>query len=279
MSVTKDVLEWAWDKKDWIRDRLREIRDWWRGPVDGRGILLLGPGGVGKTTLAKLLSGEYDFLLDIPDQYKEDYEVEHYSLPEKGGLQVEIVVPPGQQHRREATWSDLLQDVAGGKFRGVVLLCAYGYHTLGNISWKMHPLAKQHPDEASFLDAFLMERREDEIAVLNRLKPAMDLNSKDFWLLTVVTKQDLWWNDRIAVQKHYRQGRFGGVFQNVVNAQQQKRFRHELAFCSLVISNFLTGSGELLKPNREGYDHQLQVESLRELFQMVDALKNWEVRK
>ena len=53
-------------------------------------------------------------------------------------------------------------------------------------------------------------------------------------------------------------------------------FRHEFVFSSLVISNFMTGLNQTLKPNAEGYDQNLQVASLRRLFETIAALKDWE---
>ena len=55
-----------------------------------------------------------------------------------------------------------------------------------------------------------------------------------------------------------------------------QQFRHEPVFASLVISNFATGAAEQLKPNAAGYDQKLQVESLRRLYETVDALRKWE---
>jgi hypothetical protein len=54
-------------------------------------------------------------------------------------------------------------------------------------------------------------------------------------------------------------------------------FRHELAFGSLVIRNLTTARNEKLKDNLAGYDHLRQVNSLRRLFEAVEALENWKV--
>ena len=49
-----------------------------------------------------------------------------------------------------------------------------------------------------------------------------------------------------------------------------------MAFASLVIGNWTTGGGERLKKNTEGYDHEMQVTSVRRLFDLLDGLRQWE---
>ena len=43
-----------------------------------------------------------------------------------------------------------------------------------------------------------------------------------------------------------------------------------------MISNFCTGPGERLQPNTAGYDQQAHAESLRRLYETLDALRRWE---
>ena len=143
------VFTWTWENKREIKRLLTELYGWWgKGRKDKRGILVIGPGGSGKTTLGLLLSGKYDWLTDSPWTYTESRKLERYTL--KDDKRVEVVVPPGQKHRREVYWTDLQTDIAAGKFRGVVLLTAYGYHTLGElVSYKDHPLYVKN--KAAFL--------------------------------------------------------------------------------------------------------------------------------
>ena len=272
-SAAIAVAGWLWKNKDWIAARLGELKAWYvrsRGTKKEPGILILGPGGTGKSTLAKLLTGEYDYLRDLPGEYEESVGVETYVL--KGKPPVEVVVPPGQRQRREATWADLHSDLAAGKFRGVILLCAYGYHSF-MLGYKGHRLYQG--DKRQFVRDFCTERRAEELDVLRQLVPHLQASRGKLWMLTLVTKQDLW-QDRGKVVAHYRDGAYGAELQKVIRQKGQQHFRHDYVFGSLVISNFLDQEGQVLKANKEGYDQKLQVESQRRLFETLDALRLWE---
>jgi hypothetical protein len=268
---------WTWDRREQIGRYLRGIYDWFRGQPDATarrpGILILGAGGAGKSTLGKILGGQYDLLLDPIGEYSESVSVEEYSLKDDSG--VEIYVPPGQAHRRDSTWTELLAGVCSGDYRGIILLNAFGYHTIGRISYRDLKVYKKHGDSA-FLDSYVRDRQAEEVAIVKRIGEAVRLSNNRLWMLSLITKQDLWWNQRATVESHYESGNYGKAIEELTAQCGAHRFRHELAFASLVISNFETGMKEPLWANSEGYDQRLQVQSLRRLFEIVASLKQWE---
>ncbi len=271
VSLAKTVIEaggLAWENRGRIGKALGVVRRWFRRDSS---ILIIGPGGTGKTTLSRILSGEFDWLTDTPWKYEESYSAERIRIRKRN---VEAIIAPGQKLRRGTTWTKLKADLAAGKFRGVILVSAFGYHSItGHAS-----LAAVKPGKKKelALAEFLTECRADELVVLRDLGEAMKLSPKKLWLLSLVTKQDLWLADEPAVQSHYSSGEYAAVVRQLASERGDQLFWHELTFASLVISNWVAGRGERLGKNVEGYDHQAQVTSVRRVFDLLDGLRKWE---
>lgn len=270
------TLTWMWSNRKWISEQLAALKEWYWQP-DQRPILLLGPGGCGKSTLLRILSGERDWLTDNPWVYDECKGIEKQPLADDPHVQV--VAAPGQPHRASVYWHDIQSELAAGKYRGVVLLTAYGYHTLGEgMRVKSHPLYQPgvpKPTE-NFLTRYLPNRRADELRVLRQLAEPVKTCRQPIWLLTVVAKADLWTDEREDVSKFYSAGEYGEVIADLAAALGPGRFRHELSLVSLVIANFATVAGDMIQRSIAGYDHQAQVVSVRKLIECVAALKDWE---
>lgn len=278
--------EWLRTHRDEFLSLLKWVRSWFpSGTKDDpagqtnaaqHGVLVLGPGGVGKSTLGRLLSGQVTPIFDEPTRYDESLNTESYPL--EGATDIEMVVAPGQSRRRDATWGGLLNELASGAFRGLIFVVSHGYgnHGLGeHTGYQDHPLFKGRKDE--FLQAFLEHNRSEEFQIIRELVPHIKPPAGGkFWMLTLVTKQDLWWDDRAEVEAAYSVGAYGAEIKKLQDAHGVRLFRHELALASLVISNFKTGRGEVLKENTAGYDQECHARSFRALVEKLAALRQWE---
>ncbi|HEY1188799.1 MAG TPA: hypothetical protein VGE74_14185 [Gemmata sp.] len=271
----KDAIEigkLAWENRAGVKPVLASFRRWLRRSK----ILVIGPGGTGKSTLARMLSGEFDWLLDSPWRYDENVGVTRSAL--KADPAAEVVVLPGQQHRRRTSWAGVGQDIASGAFHGVILVSAFGHHSLSDNSYKLHRLYEPERDKDTFWRKYLDANRADEIACLKQLAPFLKECSRKLWLASVVTKQDLWRSSDGAVEKWYQEGEYEQLVAEIA-AHKGNTFCHEFQPVSLVIGNFVTAKNEVFAKNLEGYGHRAQVESVRRLFEVLEALREWGSRK
>ena len=248
----------------------------WFNEDNPRGILIIGPGGVGKSTLAHFLSGSGQYSGDSKGDYIESISTETFKLSNDD--KVQLIVLPGQAHRRVATWDSELSGVRLGKFRGVILVLAYGNHTIGDISLGNHRLYNANEGTDAFVQKYGKECLKLEIEVLKIVSEAINTCDKPIWLMTLVTKQDLWWEQRDAVQKHYSEGKFADITKNCVGNKSERQFRHESAFVSLTTRNLMMGQNELLKKTVAGYDAPLQEKSFDRLEQVLNGLMKWEAK-
>jgi len=106
--------------------------------------------------------------------------------------------------------------IAGGEIRGVILLGSIGYHSIGKRFQELG-LYEERGGLKSFLPKFLKSQREEEVAVLKRLYQQSSRRNNPIWLLSVVTKEDLWIKDRDKVEKFYEHGPYGKLIKDIID--------------------------------------------------------------
>src|SRR6185503_20138674 len=114
------------------------------------------------------------------------------------------------------------------------------------------------------LEDYLKSCRKEEIRVVERLMPLITKSPRKLWLLTVVTKQDLWHDRNDVVRQHYLTGDYGKAVNKHFDRKTQG-LHSEVAFTCLITQNFQTGRKELLQNTIAGYDQARYNEAVQEL--------------
>lgn len=232
-------------------------------------IAIFGAGGTGKSTLGKLLSGEFE-LSGLLQTYQESISIEQYKL--ESNKIGSVIVAPGQK-RREDTWDDLLRTLVGGKIKLIIHVVSWGYHSFGEFSYTQHRLYQSGMTLEEFLREYAAVCRNRELDVLRRIEPHLSIaDQRKTVVITLVTKQDLWCNNRLEVNKHYVEGAYEQLIQNIRNQRGANNFIHEYRSTSLVMENFLSGDNELLIPTTQGYDQRLKVANFRYFLNAIESL-------
>lgn len=221
-------------------------------------IPVFGGGGVGKTTLGKLLLEEKP--LGAPQPYDESWSDEHVKIA--GDIPGILLIPPGQKDRIERYWPALLSQVSGGKCAGIINVVAFGYHSFNLETFRDHDLYVPNQELPHFLSSYLEKRREIEIELLKKVADGLQYINKPVWFITLVCKQDLWWDQRASVKDHYEKGEYAQITAHLSQRLGSSRFQHEFIPVSLTISNWITANNEILAETVSGYDQKLHINHL-----------------
>jgi GTPase SAR1 family protein len=228
-------------------------------------IVVFGAGGTGKTTLGKMLSGESD--PSILADYKESRTTEKFNFKQQSGI---IIIPPGQG-RRDDEWFDSFRQVSDGKFRIIINVVSYGYHSLREISYISDKLYQQGMTVEEFVEIYTEKCRQKEINQLKEISTPIKMSKAvPTLMLTLVSKQDIWWQDRDVVTEYYSGSEYDGTIQEILSTRGTANFSHKYVSASLIINGFTSGIGESLKSIATDYSQPLQFTNLVDVFKIID---------
>jgi len=244
-------------------------------------IAIVGASGAGKSTLGKLLSGQSSSR-ELLKPYQESIRVETPRLDSKNVGN--IIIVPGQERLHE-TWDDVLREMIQGKIQLLINTVAWGYHSFGSLRYQDFPFYQSGMTAEEFLEIYAEKKRNQEQAFLEKIIKSLELaeihrqKRRKLFLITLVTKQDLWWNDRLQVTDHYQKGQYEEQIQILRNKLGSVNFSHEYCSASLIIRNFTSGAGEMILPNTSGYDEELKLANLSQLFRVIESFCNISLNK
>lgn len=237
-------------------------------------VYVFGAGGVGKTTLKLTLLSDFDVVKDAI--YKDTATVEDEILP-NADVWSRIIVAPGQKDRRTNVWPDLFEEIRAGEAAGIIHVTAYGYHSIrrgtslkGTTHWQRLPEDKRTID--AFMPAYLEDKREEECDVWSDVISVASQAPNHPWLMTLVTKQDLWADREEQVRQFYKNGSYSGAIRDIEQVVGERNVRHEVTFASFIIQNFLGPEDEVLAKTVGGFDQNKQIESVNRLSTLIEEL-------
>jgi len=255
-----------------IRTRFRKSINYLKG--GNQKIYVFGAGGVGKTTLKLTLLSDFDALEDAG--YKDTAIAEEGILP-NSEVWSKIVVAPGQEDRRQKVWPTLYEQIRAGEAAGIIHVGAYGYHSLrkgrslkSTGHWQRLPEGER--TQEAFLNAYLQSQRDHECEIWEEVTGVAADAPNNPWLMTLVTKQDLWSNLDDEVRSFYRNGSYSTSVRDIERRKGKENVRNEVAFASFIIQNFLGPEGEVLAETVGGFDRRKQLESITRLSTLIDEL-------
>jgi hypothetical protein len=243
---------------------------------DNLRIAIFGAGGTGKTTLGNILAGRA-ILNNVLSPYQESLKVEKFKLDGNiPGLTLNtagsVQVAPGQEERQNQ-WDEIFPKIIGGQVCLIINVVSYGYHSFGTLSYQEDPRYQSGMTANQFTNIYVENRRIREIEALQAIESSIKLaKGRKIMMLTLVTKQDLWWPSRAKVQDYYQNGEYNQVVNNIQLKRGTDWFQHEYASASLSIENFVSGIEEFLWPNSEGYDERLKISNIYKLFNIISSL-------
>ena len=264
--VTAALLEQAWHERTAV---VQFTKDLYEASRKGKfKLFIFGPGGVGKTVLSRLLSGEYS-LETVPPEYDLSLEMEKPGV--EGRYFMTVYVPPGQEDKRGYNWDEMYGEMKGAERYAIINVCSWGYHALSKLRFKEHKLYRADMTEAQFLALYLEEQRFAELSVLEELVPHIKIAPGKLRMLTFVNKQDLWWSDRAQVQAHYEKGRYNEFIDVIRKHKGLANFSHDYVSASLNLLNFRT-EDVLLTNTVAGYDNALRIANFNNAMRAIRGL-------
>jgi hypothetical protein len=90
-------------------------------------------------------------------------------------------------------------------------------------------------------------------------------------MVTLVTKQDLWWDRRNEVSEHYERGKYSNILDGI-RKHRGANFNHTFVSSSLNLLNFSTKDGALLRKTIEGYDSSLWIANYNNVIESIRSI-------
>ncbi|WP_299689369.1 GTPase domain-containing protein [uncultured Tateyamaria sp.] len=164
-------------------------------------ILVLGSSGAGKTQLIRSLSSVVPDVVGI---------LERTQFVERNNIEIsknlfEFVEAPGELSMFDARL-EAIAEAARRKYDLVLNVVSYGYH-----EYSEENASLIFDDNGAVQAEFLKEHRDIEIDLLAEWCETLSESKRPPRVITIVTKADIWWDNKDSVIKNYRNGDYAEI--------------------------------------------------------------------
>lgn len=161
-------------------------------------ILVLGLTGTGKTNFLISLTETTPQAINLMSRTR--FMQKHKIRIQKNPFV--FVDTPGEKGKEDERRKAIKEAMRDG-VKGVINVVSFGYHEA-----RQHEKKNVFNRDGSVKEKFLKDRRREEIDFLQEWTPLLGDADISGWLITLVTKADLWWGQREEVLKHYSSGQY-----------------------------------------------------------------------
>jgi len=231
-------------------------------------LAVLGAAGTGKSTFGRLLAGKTGNL----SHYVSSREAEEYTFVE--GAYGLLIVGPGQDRYWKTVWPHICDRMKSGKKHILINVVSYGYHAMEGKPFREHPAFQQGDNPSDFVKKYTALQRDVELDALKEIEPHLLTVKGDLHLITLITKQDMWWGQQSDVIRHYTEGDYHLILERIKAHHGGKNFHHDFHALSLVRLNFRSPDNVLLAKTAEGYDEAIFQVYMKQGLEAVNAKCN-----
>lgn len=156
-------------------------------------IVVLGATGVGKTNLLDSLESISPKII---------HQLNRTEFAKERNLRIdgnpfEFVDTPGQIEHKSRRIEAIRNAMAKGKV-GVINIVSYGFHEHRSATWR-----DAVNDDGTVKEDFVETQRQVELTMLSEWVPLLGSKETSSWLMTIVSKADLWWDNQADVMNYY----------------------------------------------------------------------------
>jgi len=182
-------------------------------------IIVLGSTGSGKTNLLESLAVAAGLVEAIPANTRtQSVDKRKVIVNERPFV---IADTPGQAQHAPHRQTLIREALANPPVR-IINVVSYGYHEYATGS-------AEAVEQGMPRESWLERHRENELEAMSEWLPLLGDRGTTSWILTAVTKADLWWNQREDVLRYYN----CGPYAEMLNRQDPGMRHAVLPYCSV----------------------------------------------